>query len=453
MDQKALEYTRNHYDRHSNQFASTEEALKARATGPGAPLKKFHNDIKRQLINRFANGAESLLDFACGRGGDIWKWIDAGITVVKGIDLSPGEIEEARKRFAEARTKRPGTELRYEFVDSPKLGTEEWLEPAQYDVVTCMFAIHYFFVAEKALKQFLHNVSINLKDGGYFVGTVPDGRRINECIKSGRTYKRPMLTIEAHWVGGPGPFNSPYVCAIGDTVTGGDKGTVGSFEYLVYSSVLVSLAAVYGLKPVLDYGDPNLAGFFDEADATKPLKHFKPHFPHSDRSLERASSLFAAFVFQKTNGTPTAPGAGTRLQQLPQQGVLGKHGREDEVSAAASAAQRPLQRRRPGLLNARSQQGQQQQQAQQQQLAPQEQQAQQQDEQQQQLAPQAEEQQGQQGEHHNDLPDGKTQAAQLEDAVPGSGEQAQQAAAGSGEEQQQQEHDASAAGGVVERSR
>ena len=192
MDQKALEYTRSHYDKHSNQvrrpleshpsppgppcrrrfanlsraslavaqYASTEEALRARAQGPGAPLKKFHNDIKRQLINRwagggsggrelalpehqekaptnpvsgsagrsckqilalparqaavrhrcppacpyccrpsrFAHGAGSLLDLACGRGGDIWKWIDAGITVVKGIDLSPGEIEEARKR-------------------------------------------------------------------------------------------------------------------------------------------------------------------------------------------------------------------------------------------------------------------------------------------------------------------------------------------------------------------
>lgn len=42
---------------------------------------------------------------------------------------------------------------------------------------------------------------------------------------------------------------------------------MGSFEYLVYSSVLVSLAAVYGLKPVLDYGDPNLAGFFDDVCA------------------------------------------------------------------------------------------------------------------------------------------------------------------------------------------
>lgn len=31
--------------------------------------------------------------------------------------------------------------------------------------------------------QFLHNVSINLKDGGYFFGTVPDGKRVNACIK------------------------------------------------------------------------------------------------------------------------------------------------------------------------------------------------------------------------------------------------------------------------------
>lgn len=128
MDKTSLEYTRDHYNRHANQFSSTADALKARATGPGAPLKKFHNEIKRHLITRcalgagwraphssqqsqvmaarppadrrrrFAGGAGRLLDLACGRGGDIWKWIDAGIGYVKGVDLSPGEIEEARKR-------------------------------------------------------------------------------------------------------------------------------------------------------------------------------------------------------------------------------------------------------------------------------------------------------------------------------------------------------------------
>jgi len=34
-----------------------------------------------------------------------------------------------------------------------QLGVSEWREDRQYDVVTCMFAIHYFFVTEQALKQ------------------------------------------------------------------------------------------------------------------------------------------------------------------------------------------------------------------------------------------------------------------------------------------------------------
>ena len=53
MDKKALEYTRDHYNRHANQFVDTKEALHARATGASAPLKKFHNNIKRKLIDRY----------------------------------------------------------------------------------------------------------------------------------------------------------------------------------------------------------------------------------------------------------------------------------------------------------------------------------------------------------------------------------------------------------------
>jgi hypothetical protein len=52
MDLEALEYTREHYNRHSQQYADTKEALHARATGASAPLKKFHNTIKRKMIER-----------------------------------------------------------------------------------------------------------------------------------------------------------------------------------------------------------------------------------------------------------------------------------------------------------------------------------------------------------------------------------------------------------------
>ena len=50
-------------------------------------------------------------------------------------------------------------------MDSDQLGASEWREPCQYDAITCMFAIHYFFVSPAALHRFMENVSINLKDG------------------------------------------------------------------------------------------------------------------------------------------------------------------------------------------------------------------------------------------------------------------------------------------------
>lgn len=45
------EAVKNHYDRHVKNV-STEKALWQRKQGPAAPLKEFHNEIKRRLIYR-----------------------------------------------------------------------------------------------------------------------------------------------------------------------------------------------------------------------------------------------------------------------------------------------------------------------------------------------------------------------------------------------------------------
>ena len=295
-----LEYTRDHYNRHSNKHVDQASALRARAAGPALPLKKFHNTIKRSLINRFAYGSDRLLDLACGRGGDLWKWIDANIKYVKGVDLSPGEIEEARGRYQQALAGKRQVGTVVEFEDSSILGIEEFREKEPFDAVTCMFALHYFFVSEKALKRFLQNVMINLKPGGYFFGTVPDGKSINQCVMKSSKFKSPMLTVEARWKGQPTPFGASYTCAIGDTVTGGEEGTEGSLEYLVYNSVLMGVAKEVGLEPVLDYNDPELEKHLQvKRDAGRLLKHFAPNFPGSDPSLTIASALFCTFVFRK----------------------------------------------------------------------------------------------------------------------------------------------------------
>ena len=287
------------------------QALRARSQGEALPLKQYHNSIKRALITRFAGGAPRLLDLACGRGGDIHKWFDAGIQYVLGVDLSPGEIEEAKRRYGEAAVKRGdrgSTMAEFQVCDT--LGTAPFSAPPPFDAVSCMFAAHYFFVSEAAASTFLANVSANLKPGGFFFGTVPSGKRVMAAVKAGGRWPlldSRMLKLHARWAGDVKPFGCGYTCAIGDTVTaaadgggGEDAAAVseGSFEYLVFFSAFTALAKVHGLDPVPAWGR-DTESLLDQGDEGSHFKHFAPRFPRAHPSLERASELFVAFVFRK----------------------------------------------------------------------------------------------------------------------------------------------------------
>ena len=60
--------------------------------------------------------------------------------------------------------------------------------------------------------------------GGYFFGTFPSGKKVQEVIHRGGTwplFKAPMLELNALWKGNASTFGSAYNCAIGDTVTAG----------------------------------------------------------------------------------------------------------------------------------------------------------------------------------------------------------------------------------------
>ena len=81
--------------------------------------------------------------------------------------------------------------------------------------------------------------------GGYFFGTVPDGKRVLAALNRQRQLASPMLTLAAqtfcedggcakarrrpgdrcaaHGEPAPAAFGSAYTCAIGDTVTAGTQ--------------------------------------------------------------------------------------------------------------------------------------------------------------------------------------------------------------------------------------
>ncbi|KAL4541152.1 hypothetical protein Ndes2437B_g05535 [Nannochloris sp. 'desiccata'] len=129
-----------------------------------------------------------------------------------------------------------------------------------------------------------------------------------------------MLKIEARWEGAPNVFGSAYVCAIGDTVTGGEKGTEGSLEYLVYRNVLQGVAAQYGLKPVLQYNDAELEGMFDAADQGQ---------------IAKKHEVIAAVAVEKEKEKEKGGGLKRKQEEL---GSSGGGGGCDEKAAAEIAA-------------------------------------------------------------------------------------------------------------------
>jgi hypothetical protein len=121
-------------------------------------MRKFHNFIKADLIGEIAAHFKkpriiSLLDISVGKGGDIQKWERADIDVVYGIDPDAESIEEAKERLItyvkEGRVK---TSRNYTFeqktITDPNTNIRN-----KFDIVSCHFTLHYFFVNDETLEQ------------------------------------------------------------------------------------------------------------------------------------------------------------------------------------------------------------------------------------------------------------------------------------------------------------
>jgi SAM-dependent methyltransferase len=166
-------------------------------------MMDFHNLYikKNALINTF-KGASSLLDIACGKGGDLKKWIDADIKTVYGIDKVRDNIENPIDGIYARMMRHTLPDHKYIFgtMDASHIINESYvnslkneddqfigkklLSHGKFDVISCQFAIHYFFENETIINKFVKNVSHFLKDGGHFIGTCLNGTKIKEKLQT-----------------------------------------------------------------------------------------------------------------------------------------------------------------------------------------------------------------------------------------------------------------------------
>ena len=211
-------------------------------------MRRFHNMIKRNLYDRYTSNIDALLDLACGKGGDLDKWVSNNIKNVVGYDINEKSIREAKRRVSEYRNI-GNTSVEVHVKDLSR-NVVDSLRDKKFDVVTSMFAFHYFFESNETFNNVMKSIENNLKYGGYFIGTMFDGESIKKLVKDSgefelkdnnelrfrlKTYQR--LTSEV--------FDNRLSVFLKDTVLDEPMD-----EYVVYFDKFVELMKVRGFELV-----------------------------------------------------------------------------------------------------------------------------------------------------------------------------------------------------------
>lgn len=203
--------------------------IEQRDNSVSKPMLDFHNHWVKNisLVAKFQNKASSVLDIACGKGNDYQKYLSANFETIVGIDKSEDNImnpnDGAYSRVLRNISKgflrlAPSQKIAFIPLDCSKvidvglidsIQNEEikvfakvlWgygeldksmkaLQPfygianQKMDVVTCQFAIHYFFENQQTLHNLIENINRSMKPGGYFMGTALDGHLVDDMFAS-----------------------------------------------------------------------------------------------------------------------------------------------------------------------------------------------------------------------------------------------------------------------------
>ena len=300
------------------------------------PLADFHSYIKKQIISKNSKNNDKLIDFACGKGGDINHWIDSKINYVVGFDVNRDNLDNKGNglcnRVLNLRKKNNKEILKnilavwadssklistgiaakddlnkyyidivygnadLELIKSSKLRKFYNIAKRGFDIGSAQFSFHYFFENNVKLDIFLRNVSDSLRKGGKFVGTCLNGRKVFELLgdisniavfdndtliwKITKRYEQNVLSNDSTSVG---MAIDVFVESIGNTTT----------EWLVNFEYLKTKSLEYGLellevKPFEDYYTDIKKNKIKYGDATK-----------MNDKLKQYSFLNTTFVFEK----------------------------------------------------------------------------------------------------------------------------------------------------------
>lgn len=317
------------------------------------PLRDFHNIyVKNKLIRGVTNEGGTLFDVAVGKAGDLPKWIRSGLRFVMGVDVSADNIENPRdgacsrylqtkkrnKRIPKAVFLHANSSLNIRSGDAVKsergktiiqnifgltaknntpydlLTQMHGIGRSGFDVVSCQFALHYFFGSKEILDSFVRNVKECCRLDGYFIGTTYDGESVFELLQDKQMGDAITSYVEDHKVWEITKKYDMETFDANDTSLGfaidvyQDSINKTFTEYLVHFDFFKEYMRSHGFELVTkeqakQMGLPNGTGLFH--DLFYVMKREKQNIyknalqMENENELTKISFLNRYFIFQK----------------------------------------------------------------------------------------------------------------------------------------------------------
>jgi hypothetical protein len=250
------------------------------------PMRGFNNYIKTLLIGGARTNGGALIDFSCGRGGDIKKWFSSKYTRVVGLDYSKVGIESLDPRigaYGRLELSKKGNPEFSKWADNVKLF---WADTSKIttaahpngicqkhqkanaqraleipmDVGVSFFTAHYYFESPMKIRGFFQNMFDNIKDGGIALLTCFDGLEIFKWLEhlevgqiySGLVKSKPVWQIKKGY-----NKNTPFLdnsANVGLKIDMKFESISEDYysEYLVHPKYLIKIAEEYGFEIISD---------------------------------------------------------------------------------------------------------------------------------------------------------------------------------------------------------
>jgi len=277
-------------------------------------LRIFHNWIKNEMFINISNKIRknnpnkdiTILELAVGRAGDLYKWIGIRAKEVIGIDIDKDAIYGkdgayhryrkilGRKKFQSDLYVPKCTFYVYDISDPKNLDKLRYvLKDKRFDIVSCQFAIHYFFRDIIALNTFLTLVDTYISPDGYFIGSTMDGNMIRQKLNNDNSIKNTVFHIKYNDSKENDEYGNTYTVTLGEKDEDHYFAQNASTEYLVDINELTKKASTYNLN-LLD--TKSFQKWYESYEEFKPTNTMS-------KDEKEFSFLNFSFIFQSTKPT------------------------------------------------------------------------------------------------------------------------------------------------------